>query len=209
MGADVALATDGLADVRIHVRNDPRNRNDDPGLGKRFDVLTLVDDQGTVLASCGSGTKIPANARACSCARSADGLDTCTLEADSLKLPAGAVYPRVLMNNPSPAGCRSQSTPSLLPLCSIAIIGGPVFVNWPAFASSGPYRQCLLDATHLPCGTPGCLPAAVDHDQDGWPDDCDVCPSISDPDQLDTDKDGFGDRCGRSPLEPPSVLGAN
>ncbi|HTO09351.1 MAG TPA: hypothetical protein VMR86_20025 [Myxococcota bacterium] len=205
MGARVDLA-DGLADVRIHVRNDPRNRADDPGLGKRLDSLDLVDDAGAVLATCGAGASPPTGAKACACARSADGADTCTLEVDSLRLHDGAFYPRLRMSNPAPAGCRSKDTPELLQYCNTAALGAPVFVNWDRFRARGPYRQCVLDPDHLPCGAPGCLPPAVDHDQDGWPDDCDVCPSVNDPTQPDANLDGYGDRCGRDPVLPPAAL---
>ena len=196
MGGGVALA-DGLADVRIHARNDPRNRADDPRLGKRLDALDLVDDRGAVIASCGAGTKPPPSAKACACARAADGTDTCTLEIDSLALHDGAFYPRLRMADPAPAGCRSKDTPAFLPFCKLAAIGAPVFVNWAAFRTHGPYRECLLDPDHLPCGTPGCLPPEVDRDQDGWPDDCDVCPALADPEQADANLDGYGDRCRR------------
>jgi hypothetical protein len=206
MGSSVDLP-DALADVRIHVRNDPRNFSADPGMGKRLDSLDLVDDRGVVLASCGAGATAPASAKACACARASDGTDTCTLEIDSLKVRPGAIYPRLRMKDPAPAGCRSKDTPELLPFCPLAAIGAPVFISWNA-VQARTYRQCLLDPTHLPCGTPGCLPPAVDHDQDGWPDDCDVCPALSDPEQTDSDLDGFGDRCGRETLAPPMALDA-
>jgi hypothetical protein len=207
MGSDVASAN-GLVDVRVHVRNDPRNRNDNPRLGNRFDALDLVNDQGVALVTCGLAAKAPANAKACSCTRSPDGVDTCSFEADSLPLHFGAFYVRVRMDSPDPAGCRSQLTPDLLPLCGTELLSAPIFLNWDSQTARSPYRQCVLDPDHLPCGTPGCLPAAIDHDQDGWPDDCDVCPGVSDPGQADSNKDGFGDACGPDALPPPQVLGA-
>jgi hypothetical protein len=111
------------------------------------------------------------------------------------------------MNDPDPAGCRSKDTPALLLFCGILLVSAPMFVNWAAVRA--PYRQCVLDPGHLPCAAPGCLPTAVDHDQDGWPDDCDVCPALADPAQADADKDGFGDACGPEALPPPQVLGTD
>ena len=42
-------------------------------------------------------------------------------------------------------------------------------------------------------------PDQVDTDEDGWGDACDVCPLIPNPDQLDTDEDGVGDLCDNCP----------
>ena len=40
------------------------------------------------------------------------------------------------------------------------------------------------------------LPVVVtDTDEDGVPDDQDVCPTVADPDQVDSDEDGIGDAC--------------
>jgi hypothetical protein len=44
---------------------------------------------------------------------------------------------------------------------------------------------------------PGCLSAKSDRDQDGYPDGCDVCPELANPDQADANRDGFGDACPR------------
>jgi hypothetical protein len=41
------------------------------------------------------------------------------------------------------------------------------------------------------------LPEGLDRDRDGYPDGCDVCPELANPDQADRDKDGFGDACPR------------
>jgi len=196
MGAELD-APGGVVDLRIRARNDPRNRNANPRLGKRFDVLELIDDRGLVAARCGDKAKPPADAKECSCTRSDDGADVCSLSVDALKLRDGAFYPRILMDDPAPEGCRSKDAPKFLPLCPKVVIGAPIFVNWSAFQSRTPYRRCRLDPEHLPCGQPGCLPKSVDRDQDGWPDDCDVCPDVPNPDQADRDKDGFGDACAR------------
>jgi hypothetical protein len=194
MGAELTTA-DGLVDVRVRARNDPRNRAEDPRRGKRFDLLELVDSRGLLVAACGAGAKPPADAKECQCARADDGADTCALTIDSLKVRDGAFYPRVRMSNPDKAGCRSKDTPQFLYGCDRTIIGSPIFVNWPAYRSRTPYRACRLDPSHLPCGTPGCLEKEVDRDQDGWPDDCDTCPDLANPDQADANRDGFGDAC--------------
>jgi hypothetical protein len=194
MGAEIESAG-GLVDVRIHARNDPRNRNPDPRLGKRFDTLELVDDHGVLVASCGVGAKPRPDAKECRCTRADDGADTCSLAIDSLALRPGAVYPRILMKDPAPEGCRSKGTPVFLPGCNKVVIGAPIFVDWPAFRARTPYRVCQLHADHLPCGEPGCLAKDVDRDQDGWPDDCDVCPDVANPDQADRDLNGIGDAC--------------
>src|SRR5258705_97618 len=58
MGTELTSA-DGLVDVRIRARNDPRNRDANPRLGKRFDTLELVDDRGLLVASCAPGAQPP------------------------------------------------------------------------------------------------------------------------------------------------------
>jgi hypothetical protein len=196
MGAQIE-ARDGLVDVRIRARNDPRNRDPNPRLGKRFDTLELLDDRGLLVASCGAGAKPRADTTECQCTRADDGADTCALAIDSLKLHDGAFYPRILMQDPAKEGCRAKDNPIFLPGCNKIVIGAPIFVNWPAFRARAPYRACELHADHLPCGESGCLSKDVDRDQDGWPDDCDVCPDLANPDQADKDKDGFGDACGK------------
>ena len=201
MGAELAAA-DGRVDVRIRARNDPRNRGASPRLGKRFDSLDLVDERGLIVASCGAGARPLAGAKECGCARADDGADTCALSVDSLVLHDGAFYPRIRMKDPAADGCRSKGTPVFLPGCDWIVLGSPIFVNWAAVQSRAPYRVCRLDSDHLPCGEAGCLPKEVDRDQDGWPDDCDVCPDVADPGQADKNKDGFGDACGRG-RKPP------
>ena len=197
MGAELA-APGGQVDLRIRARNDPRNLNANSRLGKRFDTLQLVDDAGAIVAGCGANPRPPANATACSCTRADDGSDTCSLSVDALQLHDGAFYPRILMSNPDPNGCRSKATPVFLPGCSTVVIGAPIFVNWSAVQARSSYRACRLDPNHLPCAEPGCLPQEVDRDQDGWPDDCDVCPDLANPDQADADKNGVGDACPRA-----------
>jgi hypothetical protein len=49
MGSNVQSA-DGRVDLRIHVLNDPRNRNDNPRLGKRFDTLDSGRPSGNALS---------------------------------------------------------------------------------------------------------------------------------------------------------------
>lgn len=107
----------------------------------------------------------------------------CELALDGRKLADGAFYARVRASGP-------QGSTS-------AVIGSAIYLNRGRQLASTPYRACRLHADHLPCGTPGCLAVEVDRDQDGWPDDCDVCPDVADPDQADADGDGRGDRCRR------------
>jgi hypothetical protein len=196
MGGEL-MAPKRSVDVRIGVANDRRNFDANPQLGKRFDTLQLVDDAGAIVAACGLSPRPPAGASECRCTRAPDGADTCALSVDSLALHDGAFYPRVLMSHPDPNGCRSKATPIFLPGCSTVIVGAPIFVNWSAFQARTPYRACRIDPSHLPCGEPGCLPKEVDRDQDGWPDDCDVCPNAANPDQADRDQNGYGDVCAR------------
>jgi rhodanese-related sulfurtransferase len=46
----------------------------------------------------------------------------------------------------------------------------------------------------------------VDTDGDGITDDQDNCPAVSNPDQRDTDQDGFGDACGEKNLCPAEAV---
>lgn len=68
-----------------------------------------------------------------------------------------------------------------------ALVGSAIYVNWSAYVASTPYRACRL-------GSDG-----SDRDHDGWPDECDTCPDVANPDQADRDKDGWGDACPRPP----------
>jgi len=177
-------APDGRVELRASARNDPHNANADPRLGKRFDWIELVDSQGRVSLSA-------------PCTRAADGLDTCALAASALQLADGAFYPRIRMKNPKPEGCRSASSPNLLPACDKVVIGGAIYVNWDRYVASTPYRACRFGRDDAPCEAPGCLPVNLDRDQDGYPDGCDVCPDRANPDQADANLDGFGDACPR------------
>ena len=183
MGAKLD-APDGQVELRVQAQNDARNANPDPRLGKRFDVVELLDAAGKVLLS---GP----------CTRAADGLDTCSLEASGFRVGDGAVYPRIRMNDPKPEQCRSVGTPVLLPNCGKVVIGSAIYVNWDRYLESTPYRVCRFGPDDVPCEVPGCLPEKFDRDQDGYPDGCDVCPELANPDQADRDKDGFGDACPR------------
>lgn len=183
MGAKLD-APDGRVGVHILALNDPRNSNGDPRLAKRFDVVELLTASGKVLASA-------------PCTHAADGRDQCSLDLTELRVDDGAVYPRIRMNAPNPKGCRSRRTPARLPNCGKVVIGSAIYVNWDRYLSSTPYRVCRFGRDDVPCETPGCLPAELDRDQDGYPDGCDVCPDLANPDQVDLDKDGFGDACPR------------
>jgi hypothetical protein len=180
MGGIVA-APSGRVDVQVSVRNDARNFNADPRLGKRFDVLELLDDAGARVATG-------------SCARAADGADLCSLALDGAKLHDGAFYPRVSMRDPAPEGCRSRNTPGLLPQCQYALIGSAIYLNWSAYLATTRYRACRLGSV------------GPDRDHDGWPDDCDVCPDVANPAQEDADKDGWGDACPPGGLGAPTML---
>ena len=68
------------------------------------------------------------------------------------------------------------------------LLGSPIYVNWKTYLASTPYRACRL-----------ALDPGADRDRDGWPDDCDTCPEVANPDQADADKDGWGDACPKPP----------
>ena len=195
MGAELTTS-DGLVDVRVHARNDPRNRDPNPRLGKRLDSVELVDDRGQVVASCGAGAKPPAGATECACARADDGARHVRPLGRLTQASRRCVLPAHSHEGPRGRGLPLQGLTAISARTATRVIlGSPIFVNWPAFASRAPYRQCRLDAQHLPCGGAGCLAKEVDRDQDGWPDDCDVCPAVADPGQADRNKDGSGDAC--------------
>jgi Thrombospondin type 3 repeat len=73
------------------------------------------------------------------------------------------------------------------PRVGSAAIGSAIYVNWTAYVASTPYRACRLGGS------------GADRDGDGWPDDCDTCPDLANPDQADADEDGWGDACPRPP----------
>jgi hypothetical protein len=177
-------APDGRVALSVVALNDPRNASGDPRLAKRFDVIELLDADGKVLVSA-------------PCTRSAEGRDLCRLEVSELRVADGAIYPRIRMNDPQRRGCRSKQTLDGLANCGKVVIGSAIYVNWDRYLESAPYRVCRFGAGDLPCETRGCLPVRLDRDQDGYPDGCDVCPGIPNPDQADLDKNGFGDACPR------------
>ncbi len=177
-------APDGRVAISVLALNDPRNASGDSRLARRFDVIELLDARGQVL-------------HAAPCTRDADGRDVCRLDLLELHVPDGAIYPRVRMNDPHPKACRSTRTPELLPNCGKLVIGSAIYVNWDRYLESAPYRACRFGAEDLPCGVAGCLSAKSDRDQDGYPDGCDVCPELANPDQADANRDGFGDACPR------------
>ena len=177
-------APGGRVAISVLALNDPRNAKGDPRHTKRFDLIELLDADGEVLSSA-------------QCTRVADGRDVCRLETSELRVPDGAIYPRIRMTDPNARGCRSRQTPGLLPNCGKVVIGSAIYVNWQHYLASTPYRVCRFGPGDVPCGTPGCLPVERDRDRDGYPDGCDVCPELANPDQADGDKDGFGDACPR------------
>jgi hypothetical protein len=67
------------------------------------------------------------------------------------------------------------------------LLGSAIYVNWKTYLASTPYRACRLGSN------------GADHDGDGWPDACDTCPDVANPDQADADKDGWGDACPKPP----------
>ena len=76
---------------------------------------------------------------------------------------------------------------------------------WPRDSSSGltPYKylndpESMFYVGEVPrLDTPN--PDQMDSDADGWGDACDVCPAIFDPQQRDADRDGIGDACDTCP----------
>ena len=177
-------APDGRVAVSVLALNDPRNANGDKRRTRRFDVIELLDANGKVV-------------RSAPCTRAADGRDVCRIEAVELHVADGAIYPRIRMLAPHPKACRSAHSPELLPNCGKLVIGSAIYVNWDRYLETTPYRVCRFGPEDLPCELPGCLPAALDRDQDGYPDGCDTCPALANPDQADANKDGFGDACPR------------
>mgnify|MGYP001111707898 CR=1 FL=1 len=78
--------------------------------------------------------------------------------------------------------------------------------NTPGSFECGPCPEGYLGS-----GAIGCTPIPKpDGDGDGVPDDEDLCPDVSDPEQLDSDGDGTGDACeqGCAALDAPSEVSA-
>jgi hypothetical protein len=181
MGA-IASVPDHVAQVRIAATNALQNQT--ASLDQRFGRLELVHVSG------------PAQERvvyACTscCVRDAKSGDRCLLDA-SLRLPDGAIYPRVCEGT-APCGRNGANT---------QLVGAPIFVNWSAFKAARGLSSSLVydfDRDGWPAIWDNCWTdpnsGQADADRDGWGDACDVCPRVSDPLQIDADADGAGDAC--------------
>ncbi|MFO0758827.1 MAG: DNRLRE domain-containing protein [Byssovorax sp.] len=89
---------------------------------------------------------------------------------------------------------------------SIVSVGGGLFAGRfrRALSSSAAALSLCLLAGVASAQVPG--PCASDIDGDGVCDDVDVCPSHADPQQLDSDGDGFGDACDNC-VDVPNAIG--
>lgn len=72
-----------------------------------------------------------------------------------------------------------------------------------------PLAGALLSTLVALVGPSAAGARCYDADDDGVPDPVDVCPEVSDPDQVDTDLDGRGDACDCAPVDPERFPGAN
>lgn len=85
---------------------------------------------------------------------------------------------------------RGWRTLMVATTCALAVVG----CGRLGFGDATP-GDTGADSARLPC-----VPTSTnDDDGDGVVDDCDVCPHVIDPTQLDGDGDGVGDACDRSP----------
>jgi hypothetical protein len=94
------------------------------------------------------------------------------------------------------------SRPALVvTLLALAGCGRFGFAGAPA-DSGGASERAIIDTRAS--DAPRC--AGHDEDGDGFPDACDNCPGLPNPDQTDTDGDGVGDVCDANPATPGEHL---
>ena len=138
MGA-IAKVPDHVAQVRVVATNALQNQT--ASVDRRFGRLELVHvagpQQETVVRACTT-----------CCVRDATNGDRCVLDV-SLRIPDGALYPRVLRGDLAVRAERPNTQ----------LIGAPIFVNWSAFKVAR--------------GRPPDL--VYDFDRDGWPATWDNC----------------------------------